>query len=62
MTPADLGRAIALTASGMVSLGPLVTHRYPLSDAAAAFALAASRSGLKVLVNPTAAVPAGERA
>jgi L-iditol 2-dehydrogenase len=43
-------RAIRLVESGDVDVGALVTHRYPLERAAEAFATAAARTGLKVVV------------
>jgi L-iditol 2-dehydrogenase len=46
-------RAIALAASKKVDLTALVTDRYPLEDAAAAFSHAARRTGLKVIIEPT---------
>ncbi len=46
-------RAIALAASKKADLTSLVTDRYPLQDAAAAFGQAARRTGLKVVVEPT---------
>jgi len=45
-------RAISLAARGVVDLEPLVSHRAPLSEAAGAFTAAASRSGLKVILEP----------
>jgi L-iditol 2-dehydrogenase len=46
-------RAIALAAGQKVDLTSLVTDRYPLEDAAAAFGHAARRTGLKVIIEPT---------
>jgi L-iditol 2-dehydrogenase len=45
-------RAIALAAAGKVTLEPLVTHRFGLDKVAEAFATAAQRTGLKVLIEP----------
>jgi L-iditol 2-dehydrogenase len=45
-------RAIRLAVTGQVDLGSLVSHRFPLDEAPAAFTAAASREGLKVLVEP----------
>jgi L-iditol 2-dehydrogenase len=47
-------RAIGLAERGLVDLPGLVTHRYPLAEAATAFRTAAAREGLKVVVAPTA--------
>jgi L-iditol 2-dehydrogenase len=46
-------RAIRLVESGQLDLGSTVTHRFPLEQGAAAFAVAARREGLKVLVQPS---------
>jgi L-iditol 2-dehydrogenase len=46
-------RAIRLVESGQVDLGSVVTHRFPLERGADAFAVAARREGLKVLVQPS---------
>ena len=43
-------RAIALVTAGMVDVRSLVTHRFPLSEAPEAFAVAARREGVKVVV------------
>lgn len=47
-------RAIDLVARGRVDLRSVVSHTFPLSRAAEAFAAAASRAGLKVVVEPGA--------
>jgi L-iditol 2-dehydrogenase len=52
MRSSDLDRAIALVADGRVELGGLITHRYPLGEAPAAFATLAARTGIKVAVRP----------
>src|SRR6185437_12002573 len=45
-------RAISLASRGVVDLESLVSRRAPLGDAAGAFASAAGRSGLKVIIEP----------
>jgi L-iditol 2-dehydrogenase len=45
-------RAIRLVESGQVDLASLVTHRFPLHEASAAFEALARREGIKVLVEP----------
>jgi L-iditol 2-dehydrogenase len=45
-------RAIGLAVAGQVDLRSVVTHRFPLAKAPGAFAAAAARSGLKVIVEP----------
>ena len=52
MLPADLPRAIELVADGAVDIKSLITARFSLAEAPAAFAALASRSGLKVIVKP----------
>jgi L-iditol 2-dehydrogenase len=50
MRSEDLDRAIALVTDGKIDLDGLITHRFPLDEAPAAFATLAARSGIKVLV------------
>jgi len=50
--PGDYDEAIRLAAEGRTRLAPLVTGRYPLEEAAAAFAAARSGDHLKVLLVP----------
>lgn len=50
--PEDLTAAIRLAATGRLDLSSLVSHRYPITDAAEAFATAAARRGLKVIIRP----------
>lgn len=45
-------RAIRLVEQGLVDVSSIVTHRYPLERAAEAFAVAADRQGLKVVIEP----------
>jgi L-iditol 2-dehydrogenase len=52
MEAPDLARAIALVADGRVSLAGLVSHRFALEEAPAAFEVLAERAGLKVVVEP----------
>ncbi len=45
-------RAIQLVKSGKVNVRSLVTHTFPLENAAEAFAVATRRDGLKVVITP----------
>ncbi len=45
-------RAIAMVAAGLLEVESLVTHRFPLEQYQAAFAAAAQRRGIKVLIEP----------
>jgi L-iditol 2-dehydrogenase len=45
-------RAIRLVEQGFIDVASIVTHRYPLERAAEAFAVAADRRGLKVVIEP----------
>lgn len=48
----DFATALRLIESGSVDVGPMVTHRYPLSSAVEAIEMSASGEGLKVAVMP----------
>jgi L-iditol 2-dehydrogenase len=52
MTAPDLDRAIALAAAGKIDLTSLITDRFGLDEAPAAFAAGVSRRGIKVVVEP----------
>jgi len=45
-------RAIALAESGLIDLAALASHHFPLDEYQQAFATAASREGLKVVIEP----------
>ena len=45
-------RAIRLVEQGLIDISSIVSHRYPLERAAEAFAVAADRRGLKVVIEP----------
>ena len=45
-------RAIRLVEQGLIDISSIVSHRYPLERAAEAFAVAADRKGLKVVIEP----------
>jgi L-iditol 2-dehydrogenase len=45
-------RAMRLVESGRIGLAGMITHRFPLDDARAAFEVLARREGIKVLVEP----------
>ena len=61
MASDDLTDAIALAGSGAIDLSGLISHRYPLDQAAEAFEMLDSRRGLKVIVQPSSANPDGAR-
>ena len=61
MAADDLSRAIELAGSGAIDLAGLISHRYPLDQAAEAFEMLDSRRGLKVIVRPSGASPGGAR-
>ncbi len=48
----DCVQAAAILNSGLIDLSPLVTHRFPLQEAAAAFAAAEGKKSLKVVLEP----------
>jgi threonine dehydrogenase-like Zn-dependent dehydrogenase len=45
-------RALALAVAGQADLRSVVSHRFSLAESAKAFEFAASRAGLKVIVEP----------
>jgi threonine dehydrogenase-like Zn-dependent dehydrogenase len=45
-------RAMRLVQAGLVDLASVVSHEFPLSDAANAFVFAEKRGGLKVVLRP----------
>ena len=47
-------RAIALVEAGLVDVRSIVTQSLPLAEFGTAFAIAARRDGLKVVVRPAA--------
>jgi L-iditol 2-dehydrogenase len=49
-------RAIRLAEQGLIDVSSIVSHRFPLERVADAFAVAAAREGLKVVVEPGAAL------
>jgi L-iditol 2-dehydrogenase len=49
---ADCRRAAAIVSAGLVNLGDLISLRFPLAEAGAAFAAAESGKALKVVLEP----------
>jgi L-iditol 2-dehydrogenase len=49
---ADCIQAAEIVSSGQIDLSPLVTHRFPLSEAPAGFAAAQAHESLKVVLEP----------
>ena len=49
---ADCLQAAEIVGSGQIDLSPLITHRFPLSEAVAAFAAAQAQESLKVVLEP----------
>lgn len=52
MKPGDLPRAAGLAGSGRVTLGALVSERFPLTRSQDAFAALSEKRGLKIVVEP----------
>jgi threonine dehydrogenase-like Zn-dependent dehydrogenase len=48
----EFQRSLEIIASERVALLPLISARFPLSEAQEAFAVAASKKALKVIINP----------
>ena len=57
-TARDMRRAIELVADGTIEVSSLITHRFALAEAPAAFEALAERRGLKIVVEPRPADPA----
>ena len=49
---ADCWQASAIVNSGLIDLSDLISHRFPLVQAAAAFAMAEDRKSLKIVLEP----------
>ena len=52
MVASDLQHAVDVVSGGGIDLTALISHRYPIAQAPDAFATLATRSGIKVIVNP----------
>lgn len=53
--PEDFARGLELLASGQIEVEPMITHRFPLTDAVQAFEVAANKhetGAIKVIINP----------
>jgi L-iditol 2-dehydrogenase len=50
--PSEFTEALRLLEHGMIRVTPLMTHRYPLVEIAAAFATARDQAGLKSVIHP----------
>lgn len=51
-TPYEFHQTVKLTASGILNVKPLITHRFSLDDTSQAFETAMSGRALKVCINP----------
>ena len=60
-TARGMREAIGLVADGTIEVSSLITHRFALADAPAAFEALAQRSGLKIVVEPRPADPTPSR-
>jgi 2-desacetyl-2-hydroxyethyl bacteriochlorophyllide A dehydrogenase len=52
VNPYTHARAIELLASGLVDVAPLITHRFPIEEAAKALGTAGRRDAIKILILP----------
>jgi L-iditol 2-dehydrogenase len=50
--PAEFAAALRMLEYGIVRVGPLATHHYPLGDIATAYATARDQRGLKSIIHP----------